>query len=71
MIIFKRKGLKIKTCYIEKFKNGENAVVTFINQGDKIEKEKLDMIFEKFFRAEFFALILTFKILTIFLRLII
>ena len=26
---------------INVFKNGENAVVTFINQGDKIEKEKL------------------------------
>lgn len=37
---------------INVFKNGENAVVTFINQGDKIEKEKLDMIFEKFFRAD-------------------
>lgn len=36
---------------INVFKKDENAVVTFINQGDKIEKEKLDMIFEKFFRA--------------------
>lgn len=37
---------------INVFKKDENAVVTFINQGDKIEKEKLDMIFEKFFRAD-------------------
>jgi len=28
-----------KNIEINVFKNGENAVVTFINQGDKIEKE--------------------------------
>ena len=34
---------------INVFKKDENAVVTFINQGDKIEKEKLDMDFWKSF----------------------
>ena len=43
---------EVSNIEINFFKNGENAVVTFINQGDKIEKEKLDMIFEKFFRAD-------------------
>lgn len=37
---------------INVFKKDGSAVVTFINRGDKIEKEKLDMIFEKFFRAD-------------------
>ena len=31
---------------------GDHAVVTFANQGDPIPKEKLDMIFEKFFRLD-------------------
>ena len=34
------------------FTKDSNAVVTFINRGDKISSEKLDMIFEKFFRAD-------------------
>lgn len=37
---------------INVFTKGNNAVVTFINQGDKIPQQKLDMIFEKFFRAD-------------------
>ena len=34
------------------FKKNDNAVVTFTNCGDKIAQEKLDMIFEKFFRVD-------------------
>ncbi len=34
------------------FAKDGNAVVTFVNQGDKIPQQKLDMIFEKFFRAD-------------------
>ena len=37
---------------INVFTKDNNAVVTFINQGDKIPRQKLDMIFEKFFRAD-------------------
>lgn len=32
--------------------NGKNAIVRVRNTGDEIPKEKLDMIFEKFFRAD-------------------
>lgn len=32
--------------------NGKNAIVSVRNTGDEIPKEKLDMIFEKFFRAD-------------------
>ena len=34
------------------FKKNDSAVVTFTNCGDKIAQEKLDMIFEKFFRVD-------------------
>lgn len=33
-------------------RNGKNAIVCVRNTGDEIPKEKLDMIFEKFFRAD-------------------
>ncbi len=43
-----------KDCTIEisAWQQGENTVITFANQGDPIPKEKLDMIFEKFFRLD-------------------
>lgn len=37
---------------IKAFTQGENTVVTFTDQGDTIPREKLDMIFEKFFRLD-------------------
>lgn len=43
-----------ENCVIEisAYPQGGNAVVTFTNQGDPIPKEKLGMIFEKFFRMD-------------------
>ncbi len=37
---------------ISAVQQGENAVIRFANQGDPIPKEKLGMIFEKFFRLD-------------------
>ena len=37
---------------INVFSKDGDAVVTFVNRGDKIPRQKLDMIFEKFFRAD-------------------
>ncbi len=34
------------------FADGDNVVITFSNEGSPIPKEKLDMIFEKFFRLD-------------------
>lgn len=34
------------------FEEGDNVVITFSNEGSPIPKEKLDMIFEKFFRLD-------------------
>lgn len=34
------------------FADGDNVVITFENEGSPIPKEKLDMIFEKFFRLD-------------------
>lgn len=37
---------------ISAFSEGETVVITFMNEGSPIPKEKLDMIFEKFFRLD-------------------
>jgi two-component system sensor histidine kinase VanS len=43
-----------ENCAIEisAYQHGGNIVITFANQGDPIPKEKLEMIFEKFFRLD-------------------
>ncbi len=40
------------TIGISAYPQGANVVITFVNQGDPIPKEKLGMIFEKFFRMD-------------------